>query len=736
MDNMKKIRNLALYIGIPILVILGIAFLLNSNGVEPPKTSELVQYFAEGRVDSYVINYGSGIIEITLKEGDTGKLNSSDKDKNTSNTASTDEKATENTEQTTSVPETKPDGSINNATKPSESATNGNSLVNLFGINNQKGTNRNKPVKITGRLADINRFLDEIKPYQASADEAIEYNYERPSDNAWLLEYIPLFISGIILVGVWLFIMKKMSGSLGGKEMNFGKAKIKNTNDEKRKTTFDDVAGADEEKEELAEVVGFLKAPEKYNKLGARIPKGVLLVGPPGTGKTLLAKAVAGEAGVPFFSISGSDFVEMFVGVGASRVRDLFDQAKKNSPCIIFIDEIDAVGRQRGAGLGGGNDEREQTLNQLLVEMDGFGANEGVILIAATNRPDVLDPALLRPGRFDRQVVVSYPDVSGREAILKVHARKKPLAPDVKLKTIAKTTAGFTGADLENLLNEAALLAARKDKKAITMEEVNEATIKVVAGTEKKTKVRSEKENRLTAYHEAGHAILHHFLESQDPVHEISIIPRGMAGGYTMSLPVEDKSYNSKNEMLEQIIVLLGGRVAEAIILDDISTGASNDIERATSTARSMVTKYGMTKELGCVCYGTENGEVFLGRDMGRSQNYSEETAAKIDALILNIINDAYEKAENILRDNIDKLHDIANFLIKHEKMSGEDFEAVMNGTYVEPEVLEEDSDEVEESSTVAENDANSNAESNADNKATDETSARADKKSDKKSKK
>ena len=420
----------------------------------------------------------------------------------------------------------------------------------------------------------------------------------------------------------------------------------------------------------------------------------MLLVGPPGTGKTLLARAVAGEAGVPFFSISGSDFVEMFVGVGASRVRDLFDQAKKNSPCIIFIDEIDAVGRQRGAGLGGGNDEREQTLNQLLVEMDGFGVNEGVILIAATNRPDVLDPALMRPGRFDRQVVVSYPDINGREAILKVHARKKPLAPDVKLKTIAKTTAGFTGADLENLLNEAALLAARADKKAITMKEIEEATIKVVVGAEKKSKVMSDKEKKLTAYHEAGHAILFDKLETQDPVHEISIIPRGMAGGYTMPLPTEDKSYNSRNEMIESIVVDLGGRVAEAIILGDISTGASNDIEKATKTARAMVTKYGMTKELGCINYGSEDGSVFLGRDYGRTQDYSEATAAKIDALVLDIVNKAYERAEQILRENIDKLHEIAAYLMKHEKMGADDFEKVMNGTYVEPIEIDEDEEE------------------------------------------
>ena len=560
-----------------------------------------------------------------------------------------------------------------------------------------------KNVVVRGTLADIERFIDDISVYTASADEAVSYDYIKGSDNTLLYEFLPILVTGILFVVVWIFIMKKMGGGLGGKEMNFGKAKIKNTNDEKRKTTFEDVAGADEEKEELEEIVEFLKAPDKYNKLGARIPKGVLLVGPPGTGKTLLARAVAGEAGVPFFSISGSDFVEMFVGVGASRVRDLFEQAKKNSPCIIFIDEIDAVGRQRGAGLGGGHDEREQTLNQLLVEMDGFGANEGVILIAATNRPDVLDPALMRPGRFDRQVIVSYPDINGREAILKVHARKKPLAPDVKLKTIAKTTAGFTGADLENLLNEAALLAARKNKKAITMEEIEEATIKVVVGAEKKTRVMSDKEKKLTAYHEAGHAICFHELATQDPVHEISIIPRGMAGGYTMPLPSEDKSYNSRTEMLEDIVVCLGGRVAEAIILDDISTGASNDIEKATKTARDMVTKYGMTKELGCICYGKDNSAVFLGRDMGHTQDYSERTAAKIDELILEIVNNAYDRAETILKDNIDKLHEVAAYLIKHEKMGGEDFEAVMNGTYVEP-VEAEDAESEEDNANTAEN--------------------------------
>ena len=663
----KKLRNIIIYITVAVMVVLGVAFLMTQNSSASYTTSQLVNLFRDHQVESYIINYGTGAIEITLKEG--VKL------KPAKDIATADSIVQNTTDD--NITATDPDGK------------------------NAKSSAKN--VVVRGTLADIERFIDDISVYTASADEAVSYDYIKGSDNTLLYEFLPILVTGILFVVVWIFIMKKMGGGLGGKEMNFGKAKIKNTNDEKRKTTFEDVAGADEEKEELEEIVEFLQAPDKYNKLGARIPKGVLLVGPPGTGKTLLARAVAGEAGVPFFSISGSDFVEMFVGVGASRVRDLFEQAKKNSPCIIFIDEIDAVGRQRGAGLGGGHDEREQTLNQLLVEMDGFGANEGVILIAATNRPDVLDPALMRPGRFDRQVIVSYPDINGREAILKVHARKKPLAPDVKLKTIAKTTAGFTGADLENLLNEAALLAARKNKKAITMEEIEEATIKVVVGAEKKTRVMSDKEKKLTAYHEAGHAICFHELATQDPVHEISIIPRGMAGGYTMPLPSEDKSYNSRTEMLEDIVVCLGGRVAEAIILDDISTGASNDIEKATKTARDMVTKYGMTKELGCICYGKDNSAVFLGRDMGHTQDYSERTAAKIDELILEIVNNAYDRAETILKDNIDKLHEVAAYLIKHEKMGGDDFEAVMNGTYVEP-VEAEDAESEEDNANTAEN--------------------------------
>ena len=677
MDNKRRGPSLLLYLAIPIILIIVAAIFLGTRQTDSPKTYQLVQYFVDGKVDSYTVNYGSGVVELTLKEG---------------------EKEYPNEEEATA-------------------SNSGNPLTNALNpANNSSDSDTKQKTVVKGQLADIRKFLDDIKPYQKDKDgKQIPYNLIRASDNSFLFEIIPTVLMVVIFIVAWLFIMKRMGGGGIGKEMNFGKAKIKNTNDDKRKTTFDDVAGADEEKEELEEVVEFLKSPDKFNKLGARIPKGVLLVGPPGTGKTLLARAVAGEAGVPFFSISGSDFVEMFVGVGASRVRDLFDQAKKNSPCIIFIDEIDAVGRQRGAGLGGGNDEREQTLNQLLVEMDGFGVNEGVILIAATNRPDVLDPALLRPGRFDRQVVVSYPDVNGREALLKVHARTKPLAPDVKLKTIAKTTAGFTGADLENLLNEAALLAARADKKAITMKEIEEATIKVVVGAEKKSKVMSEKEKKLTAYHEAGHAILFDVLETQDPVHEISIIPRGMAGGYTMPLPTEDKSYNSRREMQEDIIVSLGGRVAEALILDDISTGASNDIEKATKTARAMVTKYGMTKELGCVNYGSESGSVFLGRDYGRTQDYSEATAAKIDELVLKIVNDAYAQAEKLLSANIDKLHEIAAYLIKHEKMNSEDFEAVMNGTYVEPVEEPDDDDEDEVQTEVFEDFAYKSDDENTD---------------------
>ena len=534
--------------------------------------------------------------------------------------------------------------------------------------------------------------------YQSGATFSKDIEQTMSPIMSFLLTFI---LPMVIFVVLGQYLGRKLLEQAGGKNsmaFGMGKSNARVYVQSTEGIHFDDVAGEDEAKENLAEIVDYLHNPKKYTDAGASMPKGLLLVGPPGTGKTMLAKAVAGESGVPFFSISGSEFVEMFVGVGASRVRDLFQTAKKNSPCIIFIDEIDAVGRQRGTGLGGGHDEREQTLNQLLVEMDGFGANEGVILIAATNRPDVLDPALMRPGRFDRQVVVSYPDVAGREAILKVHARQKPLAPDVNLKDIAKTTAGFTGADLANLLNEAALLAARKNLKAITMEQIQDATMKVVVGAEKKSKVMSDKEKKLTAYHEAGHAIAFHECETQDPVHEISIIPRGMAGGYTMPLPSEDKSYNSKQEMLEDIIVCLGGRVAEALIMGDISTGASNDIEKATNTAKKMVTKFGMSDKLGPILYGSGNQEVFIGRDMGQVKDYSEKTAAAIDDEIHTIITDAYDKTVNILKTHIDKLHQVAQYLIKYEKMNGEDFAAVMDGTFVMP------MEETEENNSVEEN--------------------------------
>lgn len=532
-------------------------------------------------------------------------------------------------------------------------------------------------------VPNVSLFLQDTQGYRKAynkknPDSQLVEDFYPVSDNSFLLSFLPYLLMVALMIGFTFVIMRQAGG--GGKMSQFSKANARTQPSNGPKITFADVAGAEEEKEEMSEIVDFMKNPRKYQELGAKIPRGVLLLGPPGTGKTLLAKAVAGEANVPFFSISGSDFVEMFVGVGASRVRDLFDQAKKHTPSIIFIDEIDAVGRQRGTGLGGGHDEREQTLNQLLVEMDGFTDNQGVIVIAATNRRDILDPALLRPGRFDRQITVGYPDIKGREAILRVHTKNKKLAPDISLATIAKGTAGFTGADLANLVNEAALLAARNNRKAITQPDIEEATIKVVAGPEKKSKVVSEDEKRLTAFHEAGHAVCTFHCKTQDPVHQVSIIPRGMAGGYTMSLPEHDRSFRSKTQMEEEIIVLLGGRVAEKIVLDEISTGASNDIERATDLARSMITRYGFSEKLGPIVYGHDNSEVFLGRDYSQGRNYSENVAAEIDGEIRELIDTSYENAKQILLNHRDQLDKVAHYLMEHEKIDGEDFYKLMNG--------------------------------------------------------
>lgn len=536
---------------------------------------------------------------------------------------------------------------------------------------------------VSGKLSDGRKFETTVPNPQFNelvqdyAERGIvNINYDKPQQTSIWLSILPS-AALIVLFIVFFFIFSQQTQGGGNRVMSFGKSRAKLLTEDKKKVTFADVAGADEEKEELGEIVDFLKQPRRFVELGARIPKGVLLVGPPGTGKTYLAKAVSGEAGVPFFSISGSDFVEMFVGVGASRVRDLFEQAKKNSPCIIFIDEIDAVGRQRGAGLGGGHDEREQTLNQLLVEMDGFNVNEGIIIIAATNRPDILDPALLRPGRFDRQIVVGIPDVKAREEILKIHARNKPLSGDISLEVLAKSTPGFTPADLENLMNEAALLSARRDKKRIEMKELEEATIRVIAGPEKRSRVVSKQDRKLTAYHEAGHAVVQKFIPNADPVHQISIIPRGRAGGYTLSLPKHDKYYVSKLELEDKIVMLLGGRVAEKLVLDDVSTGAKNDIERATAIARKMVTEYGMSESLGPMTFGTDHDEVFIGRDLARSRNYSEEIAAVIDKEIGKIIDAAYNRAETILRNNLNKLHDVATALLDKEKLDQREFEEI-----------------------------------------------------------
>lgn len=564
-------------------------------------------------------------------------------------------------------------------------------------------------------VPNVSLFLQDTQGYrkaynEKNPDSQLVEDFYPVSDNSFLLSFLPYLLMVALMIGFTFVIMRQASG--GGKMSQFSKANARTQPSNGPKITFADVAGAEEEKEEMSEIVDFMKNPRKYQELGAKIPRGVLLLGPPGTGKTLLSKAVAGEANVPFFSISGSDFVEMFVGVGASRVRDLFDQAKKHTPSIIFIDEIDAVGRQRGTGLGGGHDEREQTLNQLLVEMDGFTDNQGVIVIAATNRRDILDPALLRPGRFDRQITVGYPDIKGREAILRVHTKNKKLAPDISLATIAKGTAGFTGADLANLVNEAALLAARNNRKAITQPDIEEATIKVVAGPEKKSKVVSEEEKRLTAFHEAGHAVCTFHCKTQDPVHQVSIIPRGMAGGYTMSLPEHDRSFRSKTQMEEEIIVLLGGRVAEKIVLDEISTGASNDIERATDLARSMITRYGFSEKLGPIVYGHDNSEVFLGRDYSQGRNYSENVAAEIDGEIRELIDTSYENAKQILLSHRDQLDKVAHYLMEHEKIDGEDFYKLMNGEPLDDNTAAP----VSENSDTAPADCEDTAEATGDN--------------------
>ena len=629
----KTIWKILLLIGVPVALFLVMSSLLNPNGSAKDKKvySDYIQYFKDDKVQEFTLDLGTGKMEMLLRKDFRSDVNK--------------------------------DGKIDEEDVVSYSVPNVSHFVSV-----------------------LDPILDEVNG-DDDPDNNVKYDYQPIKDNSWIVSWLPIILLIVMMVIMFISTRRSLNSMDGGpgKIMGFGKAKIKKASDDGRKTTFNDVAGADEEKEELREVVEFLKDPRRFTELGARVPKGVLLVGPPGTGKTLLARAVAGEAGVPFFSMSGSDFVEMYVGVGASRVRDLFEQAKKNAPCIIFIDEIDAVGRQRGAGLGGGHDEREQTLNQLLVEMDGFSGNEGIIMIAATNRPDVLDHALMRPGRFDRQVVVNTPDLNGRVDILKVHAKGKPLAPDVDLTVVAKSTAGFTGADLENLLNEAALLAARRHLHAITMAEIDEATVKVVVGTEKRSHVMTEKERKLTAYHEADHAVVTYFCATQDPVHQISIIPRGMAGGYTMSLPQQDRSYKCRGEMLEDIQVLLGGRVAEALTLEDISTGASNDIERATEIARRMVTKFGMSEKLGPICYaGSDSDEVFLGRDFGHTRNHSEEVAAQIDEEVHRILSEGYSETERKLKEHMDKLTAVAEQLILDEKMDGEAFRRIMEGAVPE----------------------------------------------------
>ena len=646
----KPHRNIMYLAVLMVLVLMAVTLFTSGTDSESSTMgySQVVSYFKANQVTGFALDLNTGVIKLSLKQGDV------------------------------ELPDT--------------TAANQQSESVLQGVLTADRTNKVEPlnggeVVVSYKIPYLAYFVNHMDEYIDSYDTA---NPSAPMvydivGQKTSFPWAEILMSGLSMGCLVCILFMMFRGGQGGSVMNVGRAKVKDQQDGGRKATFADVAGADEEKAELQEIVEFLKNPGQFNTLGARIPHGVLLVGPPGTGKTLLARACAGEAGVPFYSISGSDFVEMYVGVGASRVRDLFDKAKKNMPSIIFIDEIDAVGRQRGAGLGGGHDEREQTLNQLLVEMDGFGANEGVIVMAATNRADILDQALLRPGRFDRRVYVGLPDVKGSEDILRVHTRNKPLAPDVKLKTIAQSTVGFSGADLENLVNEAALLAARRGRKAITEQEIEEASIKVVAGPEKKSHVVTDKEKRLTAYHEGGHAITGYFCPTHDPVHQISIVPRGQAGGFTMYLPDKDASYVTKTAMQESIVTLLGGRVAEQLVLEDISTGASNDLERATSTARSMVTRYGFSERLGPVVYGTDQAQTFLGRDLGQGKGYSEAIATEIDSEVRDIVEDGYETARRILTEHMPELHKLAKYLMEREKISGDEFKIIMEGGELPP---------------------------------------------------
>ena len=646
----KPHRNIMYLAVLMVLVLMAVTLFTSGTDSESSTMgySQVVSYFKANQVTGFALDLNTGVIKLSLKQGDV------------------------------ELPDT--------------TAANQQSESVLQGVLTADRTNKVEPlnggeVVVSYKIPYLAYFVNHMDEYIDSYDTA---NPSAPMvydivGQKTSFPWAEILMSGLSMGCLVCILFMMFRGGQGGSVMNVGRAKVKDQQDGGRKATFADVAGADEEKAELQEIVEFLKNPGQFNTLGARIPHGVLLVGPPGTGKTLLARACAGEAGVPFYSISGSDFVEMYVGVGASRVRDLFDKAKKNMPSIIFIDEIDAVGRKRGSGLGGGHDEREQTLNQLLVEMDGFGANEGVIVMAATNRADILDQALLRPGRFDRRVYVGLPDVKGREDILRVHTRNKPLAPDVKLKTIAQSTVGFSGADLENLVNEAALLAARRGRKAITEQEIEEASIKVVAGPEKKSHVVTDKEKRLTAYHEGGHAITGYFCPTHDPVHQISIVPRGQAGGFTMYLPDKDASYVTKTAMQESIVTLLGGRVAEQLVLEDISTGASNDLERATSTARSMVTRYGFSERLGPVVYGTDQAQTFLGRDLGQGKGYSEAIATEIDSEVRDIVEDGYETARRILTEHMPELHKLAKYLMEREKISGDEFKIIMEGGELPP---------------------------------------------------